>query len=82
MLNNAISEVEKFENHLIDIGKSLESATLDDLKKYIQFLMEQGRNNSDNLLALARYFWLIKRNDLYSYFTKIIGGRGIYQSVG
>ncbi|MBM3291543.1 hypothetical protein FJY84_02570 [Candidatus Bathyarchaeota archaeon] len=81
IINNAINEVEKFEKHLIDIGKNFDSAALDDLKKYLLFLIEQGKNNPDNLLALARYFWLVKRNDFYSYFTKIVGNRDIYRSI-
>jgi hypothetical protein len=82
IVKNAIGQVDKFEKHLKNIGKSFDSATLDDLKTYIFFLIQQGQNNPNNLAALARYFWLTKRNDFYSYFTKILGVQSVYQSIG
>jgi len=81
-VENAVSSVREFEEHLEAGGSSLETATLGDLKEYIVQLMAGGLNTEERLLAMARYFWLTKRNDFYSYFAASLGGRGVYESIG
>ncbi len=78
----AVVAVRGFEDVLRSQGKGLESAFLGDIKGYVSGLIEAGLNTEDRLLALARYFWLTKRNDLYAYFAAILGGRGVYASIG
>ncbi|MCX6649174.1 MAG: hypothetical protein NTV61_07275 [Candidatus Bathyarchaeota archaeon] len=81
-VEDAVTAVKEFETRLRAEGKSLESASLEDLKEYISGLISAGLNTEDRLISLSRYFWLTKRNDLFSYFAAVLGGRGVYDSIG
>jgi hypothetical protein len=77
----AVAAVKELEKWLGSRGKTLMSASLGDLKTYIAGLVSSCLNTPDRLLALSRYFWLTKRNDFYSHFAAILGGRGVYNSI-
>ena len=81
-VEDAVAAVKEFEERLRSMGKTFESASLGDLKEYIAGLISGGLNTPERLLALARYFWLTKRNDFYSHFAAVLGGRGVYDSIG
>jgi hypothetical protein len=81
-VEDAVIAVKEFEEQLRSGGKSFESASLGDLKAYIAGLISDGLNTPERLHALARYFWLTKRNDFYSHFAAILGGQGVYDSIG
>jgi hypothetical protein len=81
-VENAVAAVGEFEHSLEAENKNLVSASLDDLKAYIVGLVSSGGNTEGRLVALMRYFWLTKRNDLYSHFAAILGGQGVYASIG
>lgn len=80
-IEDAVTAVKEFEERLRSTGKSFESASLGDLKTYIAGLIANGLNTPEKLNALSRYFWLTKRNDFYSHFAAILGGRGVYDSI-
>jgi hypothetical protein len=71
-----------FEKQLKDNKKTLNSASQEDLKNYLTRLISEGTNTPDRLQSLARYFWLIKRNDLYTHLAAVLGGHGVYESIG
>jgi len=81
-VEDAVQAVREFEDSLRGKGKTFESASLGELKEYIAGLVTGGLNTGDRLVALARYFWFTKRNDFYSYFAAVLGGRGVYNSIG
>ncbi len=81
-VEDAVVAVKEFEEWLSSRSKTMESASLGDLKAYIDGLISGGLNTPERLSALARYFWLTKRNDFYSHFAAILGGRGVYKSIG
>jgi hypothetical protein len=80
-IEEAVEAVLKFEREMEAKGGDIESATVEDLKEYISFLMSRGENSQDRLLALARYCYLVKRNDLYIYFASILGGWKVLPSI-
>jgi hypothetical protein len=80
-IENAVEAVRGFEAELEAGGKTLESVTLEDLKEYLALLVSRRENTKDRLLALARYFYSTDRNDLYIYFTSIMGGRDVLPSI-
>jgi hypothetical protein len=80
-IEEAIEAVLEFERTMEAKGGALESATVEDLKEHISLLMSRGENSQDRLLALARYCYLVKRNDLYIYFASILGGRKVLPSI-
>jgi hypothetical protein len=43
--------------------------------------MFRGENSLERLRALANYFYMARRNDLYIYFTSILGGREVLPSI-
>lgn len=79
--DSAVEAVTEFEGYLEAGGASPESVSVDDVKEHISLLISEERNSMDRLLALARYFYLVKRNDVYIYFTSILGGRTVLPSI-
>ena len=80
-IESAVEAVRGFKLELEAAGKALESATLEDLREHLALLVSSSENSMDRLVALARYFYAIDRNDLYIYFTSILGGRGVLSSI-
>ena len=80
-IESAVEAVRGFEAELGAGAKTLESATLEDLKEHLALLVSRRENSQDRLRALARYFYATDRNDLYIYFTSIMGGRGVLPSM-
>ena len=78
-IEKAVEAVRDFEGELGD--KTVESATLDDLRGYLACLVSRGENSLDRLVALSRYFYATDRNDLYIYFTAVLGGRTVLPSI-
>ena len=76
-----VEAVRGFEGELEAEGNAIESATLDDLREYLALLVSRRENSLDRLVALARYFYATDRNDLYIYFTSILGGRTVLPSI-
>lgn len=77
----AISVVIGLEEYLQTYNKSLENADIDDIQKYITILIEQQNNTIENFMAIARYYYLLKKHDVYIYFTKILGGLGVIDNI-
>jgi len=78
-IEKAVEAVRDFEGELGD--KTVESATLEDLRGYLANLISQRENSLERLVALARYFYATDRNDLYIYFTAVLGGRTVLPSI-
>ncbi len=78
----AVNIVREFLTYLRENNVKFESASLDLLKKYISLLIEKGRNSRDNLVAIARYCHLRRKNDYYIYFSSILGARNVLPDIG
>jgi hypothetical protein len=76
----AVSAVRKFEEYLTICGKGPDG-TLADVKGYVALLVEKNENSAQALLALARYFYITRRNDIYIYFTSVFGGEGVMENI-
>ena len=79
--SRAVASVAAFEQWLVARGSSLEQADVALVREYIRFLMETGQNQPETLLALARYVHLIGRNNVYLYFTTLLGSEGVFESI-
>ena len=77
----AIGYVREFEAYLAEKGMGLESLTVTDLKNYIARLIDSNRNSMERLLALARYAYMAGLNEVFIYFTAILGGREVLPSI-
>ncbi len=79
--NQAITEVEKLETYLHSLSSTLETATPGDIQKYVSLLIKNQLNHPETLLALARYFLITDKKEIYIYFTSIFGGCGVIESI-
>jgi hypothetical protein len=82
VLDESVMAISDLEKHLKHENKTLNSATQEDLRNYLDRLISEDRNTLDCLLAIARYFWLTKRDSLYTYLAQVIGGTDVYDSIG
>lgn len=77
----ALGYVGELEQFLTRNNLSFENADIEIIKKYIHLLIDNDKNSTDRLVAIARYFYLINRNDIYIYFTSILGRIGVIDSI-
>jgi hypothetical protein len=78
---SAVGYVKDLEAYLAEAGISLDALTVPDLKRYISNLMETKHNSMERLLALARYAYMVGLNEVFIYFTAILGGREVLPSI-
>jgi hypothetical protein len=81
-IESSVAAVKEFEKYLRKRKTTLKSAGLDVLRDYIVLLIEEGRNSEDRLVAIARYCYLAKKNDLYIYFTQLLGAWDVLPAIG
>jgi hypothetical protein len=81
-IDSSVAAVKEFEKYLKKRKTTLESADLDALKDYISLLIEEEKNSKDRLVAIARYCYFRKKNDLYIYFTGLVGASDVLPSIG
>lgn len=79
--NAAVLSVQELEHWLIPRGETLETVPTSGIRDYIRFLIDGKQNTLDALLALARYFYLTGRTAIYVYFTSLLGGEGVVESI-
>jgi len=81
-IDSSVKAVKDFKEHLKKKKSTLESVSLDMLREYISLLMKEGKNSKDRLVAIARYCYYTKKNDLYIYFTSILGATNVLPDIG
>jgi hypothetical protein len=81
-IESSVAAVREFEKYLRKRKVTLKSADLDVLRDYISLLIEEGKNSEDRLVAVARYCYLAKKNDLYIYFTQLLGAWDVLPAIG
>ena len=79
--DEAVSAVQALERWLSTRAGSLESVQAPQMRDYIRLLIQEQQNTLETLLALARYFYLSGRNEVYVYFTSLLGGVGVIESI-
>lgn len=79
--DEAVLSVQALESWLTPRAKSLDDVGVPQIRDYIRLLIEQNKNSPEALLALARYFYLAGRNEIYVYFTSLFGGEGVIESI-
>ena len=80
-IEDAVQAVQEYENYLSKQSKAYDSSSVEDVKEYVRLLMTEDKNTMDRLQALARYSYLVKKNDVYVYFTQILSGRTVLPSI-
>ena len=78
----SVAAVKEFEKYVRKRKTTLKSAGVDVLRDYISLLIEEDKNSRDRLVAIARYCYFARRNDLYIYFTGILGASDVLPGIG
>ena len=79
--DRAVEAVRGYERSLSSSAVSLEDSTVEDLKRYVAGLIAADRSSEEALLALARYCYLTGKDDVYVYFTAILGIGSILENI-
>ena len=82
VIESSVAAVKEFERYLRKRKTTLKSTGLDVLRDYISLLIEEDKNSRDRLVALARYCYFAKKNDLYIYFTGLLGASDVLPAIG
>jgi hypothetical protein len=81
-IESSVAAVKEFERYLRKRKTTLKSASVNALRGYIALLIEEDKNSRDRLVAIARYCYFVKRNDLYIYFTGLLGASDVLPAIG
>jgi len=63
------------------MDRTFETVAVEDIELYVEGLVEKQMNSLSRIVAIARYFHLIDKKDIYIYFTTITGGLGVMDSI-
>ncbi len=80
-IDEAVAQLIDAEKFFKKHNTVFEEVTVDLAKAYVNYLIKNENNSLETLLAAARYFYLIKNNDVYIHFTKILGGLGVIENI-
>ncbi len=80
-IKGAVSIIEELEAHLISDSTDLENCSVNNIKDYIAILREKGEIELDTIMAMARYFYITGKNEIYIFFTKLVGGMGVIENI-
>jgi len=81
-IESSVEAVKEFERYLRRRKATLKSADPDMLRDYISLLIEEDRNSRDRLIAIARYCYIARKNDLYIYFAGLLGASDVLPAIG
>ena len=79
--DEAVSFVKKMESTLTEAGLDIDTISLEAIKNYLADIVSSGKNSPSRLLALARYYFVIDKHNIYIYFTKLFGGYGVMDNI-
>ncbi|MCU0862107.1 MAG: hypothetical protein MUE65_07295, partial [Methanomassiliicoccales archaeon] len=71
-VERSLAAARDLELFLVERGSSWEMAGAGLLDEHISELIADGRNTEERLVALARYSYMIRRNDLYIHIAGLI----------
>jgi len=81
-IESSVAAVREFETYLRRRKTTLKSAGVDVLRDYLSLLIEEDKNSRDRLIAIARYCYVARRNDLYIYFAGLLGASDVLPAIG
>lgn len=81
MTKAAVEVVRELETYAASYDEYIDRISLQVLKNFVSKLIEEDRNTKDNLLAMARYFYVIANHEIYIYFTSLFGSVGVIPQI-
>ena len=80
-IDQALLALDRADQALHALDSSLDSAGIEEIRAVLdQWIVDQS-NDLESILALARYYYLIGKKDQYVYFTRLIGGLGVIDTI-
>jgi len=73
--------IKEYVAKLISDFENLDDITDEDLQMYLEKLRNKDQLNLEVILGLARLFKLNNNHQQYIYFTKLLGGHGVLESI-
>lgn len=77
-IEKALSTIVRFEEY---IDKTIEETSINDIKKYSSYLIDQKDNIYSNYIHIARYYYYIDYKDHYIQMTKYFNSFGVFESI-
>jgi len=81
VIDKALLALQRADDFLSMQGSSLDTATVDQIRTLLDLWIQDNTNDTESILALARYFYLTGHNDQYVYFTRLTGGMGVIENI-
>jgi hypothetical protein len=78
----SICAVADFEVFLRKNQTELMDADLSSLTEYISWLIKEGLNSEDRLVAIARYCYLVRKNDYYIHIAGLVNAIEVLPAIG
>jgi hypothetical protein len=80
-ISESIKTVLKMEDDLLQKECDLSTVTTEQIVEYVSKLPAEKENTIQNLIALARIFYIHDRKGIYIYFLKVLGGIGVIDNI-
>ena len=63
------------------INKDIDNTDIEDIKKYVEYLINIKENTYNNLIHIARYYSFIKEANTYIHMTKYFNSIGVLENI-
>lgn len=74
----AVLTIEQFEEYT---KKDVEASTIDDIKKYMEYLIETNQNKYNKVIHLARYYYYVDMKEHYIHMTSYFNSLGVLEHI-
>ncbi|MBD3206126.1 hypothetical protein GF319_07255 [Candidatus Bathyarchaeota archaeon] len=80
-INMYVGAVERASEYFKKKNKELVNGTVEDFQGYVGYLIQNGSNTYDELMAVGRYLYLLDLKEPWIYYASILGGSTVYPSI-
>jgi hypothetical protein len=80
-INKYVESVNRAIQYFRDNDLELVDGSVKDFQEYVAYLMKEGMNSYDELMAVGRYVYLLDLKEPWIYYAAILGGTSVYPSI-
>ena len=80
-INKYVESVYRAIQYFKDNNLKLVDGSVKDFQEYVAYLMKEGINSYDELMAVGRYVYLLDLKEPWIYYAAILGGTSVYPSI-
>ncbi len=80
-INKYVESVNRAIQYFRERGLKLVDGSVKDFQDYVAYLMEEGMNSYDELMAVGRYVYMLDLKEPWIYYAAILGGTSVYPSI-